>query len=79
MILLKRKLVTSKLKAMLESTSNDTNPNTNYTVTLDEDGEDLILPVPDEILDQLGWDDGCLLDWSVDEINNTIIISKVEE
>ena len=79
MISLKRKPVTSKLKAMLESTSIDTNLNTSYTVTLDEDGEDLILPIPDEILDQLGWDDGCLLDWSIDETNNTIIISKVEE
>lgn len=64
---------------MLESTSIDTNLNTNYTVTLEEDGEDLILPIPDEILDQLGWDDGCLLDWSIDEVNNTIIISKVNE
>jgi hypothetical protein len=64
---------------MLESTLTDTNLNTNYTVLLEEDGDDLILPIPDEILDQLGWDDGCLLDWSVDEVNNTIIISKVNE
>lgn len=64
---------------MLESTSIDTNLNTNYTVSLEEDGEDLILPIPDEILDQLGWNDGCLLDWSIDEVNNTIIISKVDE
>jgi hypothetical protein len=64
---------------MPESTFNDTILNTNYTVSLEEDGEDLILPIPDEILDQLGWNDGCLLDWSVDEVNNTIIISKVNE
>lgn len=64
---------------MLESTSTDTNLNTSYTVTLDEDGENLILPVPDEVLDQLGWEDGCLLDWSIDEVNNTIIVSRVDE
>ena len=64
---------------MPESTSADTILNTNYTATLEEDGEDLILPVPDEILDELGWDDGCMLEWSIDEVNNTIIISKVNE
>lgn len=65
---------------MLESTSIDTNLNTSYTVTLEEGEDDgLILPIPNEILDELGWDDGCLLDWSIDEVNNTIIISKVNE
>lgn len=64
---------------MLESTSTDTNLNTTYTVTLDEDGEDVILPIPDEVMDRLGWEDGCLLEWIVDEEDNTVIIRKVEE
>ena len=64
---------------MQESTSTDTNQNTTYTVTLDEDGEDLILPVPDEVLDSLGWLDGDMLEWDVNEENNTIIIRKVNE
>jgi hypothetical protein len=64
---------------MQESTSIDTTQNTTYTVILDEDGEDLILPVPDEVLDSLGWLDGDMLEWDVNEENNTIIIRKVNE
>ena len=64
---------------MQESTTIDTTQNTTYTVILDEDGEDLILPVPDEVLDSLGWLDGDMLEWDVNEENNTIIIRKVNE
>lgn len=64
---------------MPENTLSDTNLNTTYTVTLDEDGEDLILPLPDEVLDKLGWEDGCLIEWLVDEEDNTVIIRKVDE
>ena len=64
---------------MHENTSTDTNQNTTYTVILDEDGEDLILPVPDEVLDSLGWLDGDMLEWDVNEDDNTIIIRKVTD
>ena len=64
---------------MQESTSIDTTQNTTYTVILDEDGEDLILPVPDEVLDSLGWLDGDMLEWDVNEEDNTIIIRKVTD
>ena len=64
---------------MPENTLSDTNLNTTYTVTLDEDGEDLILPLPDEVLDKLGWEDGCVIEWLVDEEDNTVIIRKVDE
>ena len=64
---------------MHENTSTDTNKNTTYTVILDEDGEDLILPVPDEVLDSLGWLDGDMLEWDVNEEDNTIIIRKVTD
>jgi bifunctional DNA-binding transcriptional regulator/antitoxin component of YhaV-PrlF toxin-antitoxin module len=64
---------------MPENTSIDTNPNVTYTVTLDEDGEDLILPVPDEILNQLGWKDGSMLEWDINKEDNTIIIRKIED
>jgi hypothetical protein len=67
------------VKAMQENTSTDTNQNTTYTVILDEDGEDLILPVPDEVLDSLGWLDGDMLEWDVNEEDNTIIIRKVTD
>jgi bifunctional DNA-binding transcriptional regulator/antitoxin component of YhaV-PrlF toxin-antitoxin module len=64
---------------MPESTSIDTTQNIPYTVTLDEDGEDLILPLPDEIMDQLEWYDGDVLEWLVNEEDKTVIIRKVEE
>ena len=64
---------------MPENTSNDTIQNTSYTVTLDEDGDDVILPIPDEVMDSLGWNDGDMLEWIVNEEDNTIIIKKVTD
>jgi len=64
---------------MPESTSIDTIQNIPYTVTLDELGEDLVLPLPDEVMDQLGWYDGDVLEWVVNEEDSTVIIRKVEE
>ena len=60
---------------MLENTSNDTTHNTNYTVTLEEDGDECILPLPDEILDELDWQEGDILEWIVNS-DNTITIKK---
>ena len=63
---------------MQSNTSNDTIQNTSYTVTLEEDGDDCILPLPDEVLDQLDWHDGDMLDWVIND-DNTITIKKVEQ
>ena len=63
---------------MPENTSNDTTPNTSYTVTLEEDGDECILPLPDELLDQLNWNDGDELEWIVND-DNTITIRKVND
>jgi len=37
----------------------------NWTVTLEEDPEtkDLVMPIPTELLAQMGWDDGDILLW----------------
>jgi len=62
---------------MQENTLNDTTLNTNYTVTLEEgEDEECILPLPDHIIDALGWEDGDTLDWIVND-DNTITIKKV--
>ena len=61
---------------MQENTSNDTIQNTNYTVTLEGDDEDCFLPLPDEILDELDWQEGDTLEWIVNP-DNTITIHKV--
>ena len=62
---------------MPESTSNATTHNTSYTVTLEEDGDDLLLPLPEEIIKDLGWNEGDELQWSVN--NNTIILRKAHD
>ena len=62
---------------MPENTLNDTTLNTSYTVTLEEgEDEECILPLPDEILDELDWQEGDILEWVVND-DNTITIHKV--
>ena len=63
---------------MQSSTSNDTIQNTTYTVTLEGDEDECILPLPDEILDALDWQDGDMLEWIVNEDDNTITLKKLE-
>ena len=63
---------------MQSSTSNDTNLNTSYTVTLEGDEEECYLPLPDDLLDNLGWYENDILEWIVND-DNTITIRKVEE
>ena len=50
-----------------------------WTVTLEEDPEtgDLILPLPQELLDLEGWIEGDKLDWTTNE-DGSIIIQKVK-
>jgi hypothetical protein len=63
---------------MLESTSNDTTQNTDYTVTLDEDENgDLLMPIPADFLDSLGWQEDDLLEWIIED--DQIVLRKVEE
>jgi hypothetical protein len=63
---------------MPENTLNDTNQTTDSIVTLDEDENgDLMLPIPNDIMDELGWDDGDLLEWIVE--GDQIVLRKVED
>lgn len=62
---------------MQSSTSNDTIQNTTYTVTLEGDEEECILPLSDEILDHLNWQDGDMLEWIIND-DNTITLKKVQ-
>jgi len=63
---------------MPESTSNDTTPVTSYTVTLEEENDDLVLPIPEDILKKLGWEEDDELEWDINEDNNTIILRKAQ-
>lgn len=46
-------------------------------VVEDENGE-LLLEFPVEILNQMGWDEGTLLEWMIDEEEN-VYIRKTED
>lgn len=50
-----------------------------FTVTIEEDefGE-LILPIPDEICEELGWDVGDTLEYGVDE-TDSLTLRKVKD
>ena len=60
---------------MQSNTSNDTNQNTNYTITVEGDEEECFLPLPEDLLDHLGWNDGDMLEWIIND-DNTITIRK---
>jgi hypothetical protein len=52
----------------------------NYTVRIEEDENgDLILPLPDEMLKELGWGVGTTLYWHVDKHNQSIILTTVSD
>lgn len=49
-----------------------------YTLTLEEDETgDLVLKLPDEAIEELGWLEGDIISYSVD--GDTFLMSKVEE
>jgi len=56
-----------------QHTSNDTTVNTNFITTLEQDGDDLIMNLPDE----LDWKEGDVVEWKV--INSVITITKINE
>jgi hypothetical protein len=58
-----------------------TEPKTSWTVTLEEaeDGSgDLILPLPQDMLELQGWREGDTLDWKEGD-NGSWTLSKVEK
>jgi hypothetical protein len=60
---------------MKQTQANESN---NYIVTLIEDGDDLILPLPERMLEEAGWKEGDLLDWA-DNGNGSWTIKKMPE
>jgi bifunctional DNA-binding transcriptional regulator/antitoxin component of YhaV-PrlF toxin-antitoxin module len=49
-----------------------------YTVKLEQDGKDLILPLDEEMLKELGWDIGDKLIWT-DNGDGTFTISRDDD
>jgi hypothetical protein len=52
---------------MVGFTSKKAAAETKFTAILEEDGEDLILPLPQELLDELNWNVGDTLTWTEHE------------
>jgi len=51
-----------------------------YTVRLEQDAEtdDLVLPLPDKLLEEMGWQVGDNLEWT-DNKNGTFSLAKKED
>jgi antitoxin component of MazEF toxin-antitoxin module len=52
------------------------NTKTIYTGTVVEDGDDLALVFPPEMLEELGWIEGDTIVWDIDENNRVLIARK---
>lgn len=50
---------------------------TNFTLTVEKDGEELVLPFPVELLNQMGWDIGDTLLW--ESTQNGYSVRKKED
>ena len=72
----KRKSVGSHAKNMQESTLNAITRSTSCTVTLEQDGDDLFLPIPEEMLKELQWNTGDMIEWDV-SLDNTITLRRI--
>ena len=51
-----------------------------FTVTIEEDAfGELILPIPDDVCEDLGWNIGDELEFDVDDVTQTFTLRKVED
>ena len=62
----------------MEIIDSDSVKSLRWTVTVLEDGEDLILPLPDDLLEQVGWKTGDVLQW-VKRDDETWMLQKKEQ
>ena len=49
-----------------------------WTITVVEDGEDLILPFPNELMERQGWQEGDTLEW-IDNGDGSWTLRKVDD
>tara|TARA_Y100000004_G_scaffold75615_1_gene85043 strand:- start:70 stop:429 length:360 start_codon:yes stop_codon:yes gene_type:complete len=49
-----------------------------YTTTVNTDGEDYIINIPEEILNYLNWKEGDTLNWQISD-SKQIIITKIKD
>jgi len=46
-----------------------------YTVTVEQEGDELYLPLPSELLEEMGWEIGTVLQW-IDNKNGTFSLKS---
>jgi hypothetical protein len=46
-----------------------------YTVTVEQEGDELILPLPPALLEEMGWEIGTVLQW-IDNKNGTFSLKS---
>lgn len=46
-----------------------------WTAYVQQDGDDLILPLPDELLAEMGWKEGDVLVWDIQD-NGSVVLRK---
>ena len=51
--------------------------NEKWTVYVEQQGDDLILPLPDQLLTEVGWTPGDIITWDIQE-DGTVILKKKE-
>jgi bifunctional DNA-binding transcriptional regulator/antitoxin component of YhaV-PrlF toxin-antitoxin module len=49
-----------------------------YRVTLEQDGDDVIVPIPSEILEELGWGEGTSIEFA-DRGDGSFLLTRVED
>lgn len=49
------------------------NNNVRYEVISQDDGDDILLPIPQVLLDQMGWKEGDTIDFALDEEGRYIL------
>lgn len=57
------------------------NKGTEWTVSVEEDPNtgELLLPLPSDLLEKMGWNEETKLWWNIDENNNVYITNKPSE
>lgn len=53
--------------------TNNTSNNVRYEVISQDDGDDILLPIPQVLLDQMGWKEGDTIDFALDEEGRYIL------
>ena len=52
--------------------------NNKWTAYVEQDGDDLVIPLPDDMLKELGWKTGDTLIWNINEETGAITLSRKE-